>query len=456
MQPHQFTTYSLQNFPRGEDISRILAEAVASVDAGFVINRHLSIHGNRLVVGNSLYNLDDYERVVILGVGKACVPMAEGVIYQLRDWASSTFLITKDEHLSSTFSPDQKVRIIEAGHPIPDQRNLEAGKHLYSLVRTVTKDDLVIVLLSGGGSALLMNPPEGISLADIQAVTSLLLKCGADIQELNSVRKHLDLFKGGGLAKLLFPSTIITLILSDVLGDHLDAIASGPTTFDRSTFTDAWSVVNKYQLLDQLPHPVVTYLRDGLKGKVPETIKPGDPVLDHVYNVIVGNNQQAVQGAMEKARSMGFKVLEWHEPLRGEASMAGHSFVKKARGIINQRSSIAKPACMVAGGETTVTVSGDGIGGRNQEFALACVEELSGADQMVVVSLATDGTDGPTDAAGAVATNGSYTRGMEKGLIPRDYLTRNDSYQYFDQLRDLIKTGPTLTNVCDLAFFFAF
>jgi len=284
----------------------------------------------------------------------------------------------------------------------------------------------------------------------------MLLKSGADIRELNTIRKHLDVFKGGGLAKLLYPSTVITLILSDVLGDHLDAIASGPTTSDPSTFADAWSVVNKYQLLDQLPKHVITYLRDGLNGKVPETIKPGDPILDHAFNVIVGNNQQAVQGAKDKARSLGFNVLEWHEPLWGEASQAGQTFIKNARGMIKQSASITKPACLVAGGETTVTVSGNGTGGRNQEFALACVEELSGTDPLVVVSLATDGTDGLTDAAGAVATNGTFTRGMVKGLIPRDYLSRNDSYHYFEQLKDLIKTGPTLTNVCDLAFFFAF
>ncbi|MGE5123866.1 MAG: glycerate kinase type-2 family protein, partial [Acidobacteriaceae bacterium] len=298
--------------------------------------------------------------------------------------------------------------------------------------------------------------PDGISLKDIQSLTSILLKCGTSITEINTIRKHIDDFKGGGIARILAPARVITLILSDVLGDSIDMIASGPTAADPSTFRDAWEILQKYQISDQVPNHIRSHLINGVEGKIAETLKPGYSSLEHVTNIIVGNNRDAITAADETARRLGLTTRIMTTSMHGEAALVGQALAEEAIATLKGQKNIPCPACQIAGGETTVTVRGNGMGGRNQELALGAVKSLASANQIVFVSLATDGGDGITDAAGAVSTNETYTYGLSMGLEPLDYLQRNDSYHYFERIGDLIKTGPTMTNVNDLVLIFSF
>lgn len=296
----------------------------------------------------------------------------------------------------------------------------------------------------------------GVSLVDLQHLTSLLLAAGANIQEINTLRKHLDQIKGGGLAKAAAPAQTVTLILSDVIGDPLDVIASGPTVPDSSTFADAWRVLSNYALLDKVPCNIREHFERGLRGEAPDTPKQGNRIILNVTNCIVGNNQQAAEAALRAAEKLGFEAELLTTSLQGEACQAGRALGGLARQAkqARQNKTMGKSVCLVAGGETTVTISGGGKGGRNQELALGAVEELAGLDGVGLLTLATDGGDGPTDAAGAVVTGDSYARASTLGLEPQDYLRRNDSYRFFAALGDLIKTGPTQTNVNDLTFLF--
>jgi hydroxypyruvate reductase len=299
-----------------------------------------------------------------------------------------------------------------------------------------------------------MKPASGLSVKNIQDTTTILLRCGATINEINTIRKHLDELKGGGLAKFLFPATVISLLLSDVVGDHPDVIASGPTVADPTTYMDAWALLNKYQISDKIPPQVLSHFSDGMAGKIPETLIPGDLILDKVQNFLVGSNTQTALAAIQAAKAVGYTATLLSTKIEGEASQVGQTIAENAKSSLASPEYVDRPACLIAGGETTVTIKGNGKGGRNQELALGAVKSLSGIDRIILISLATDGGDGPTDAAGAVATNRTYILGLAKGLNPTDYLERNDSYHYFEPLGDLIKTGPTLTNVNDLVFIF--
>jgi hydroxypyruvate reductase len=326
-----------------------------------------------------------------------------------------------------------------------------------SLLHSAQAGDLVIVVISGGGSALLTAPAEGLALADLQALTNALLACGANIQEINTLRKHLDGIKGGGLARAAFPADVLTLILSDVIGDPLDVIASGPTVPDPTTFADALGVLERYRLVEQIPQTVLHHLRQGAGGLSPETPKPGEPLFDHVQNVIVGSNRQAALAAVAQARLEGMNSLLLTSYLQGEASQAGRFAAALARQIAGQGEPLSRPACLVLGGETTVTLSNStGLGGRNQELALGSVLDLAGLPGVVIVTLATDGGDGPTDAAGAVVTGETLGRALALGLAPHQFLAQHDAYHFFEPLGDLLRPGPTLTNVNDLVFVFAF
>ena len=455
IQPGQFATNSLRQSSRGDDICQILAAAINSADPGGAIRNHVSLDDHQLIIDSKIYNLELNKRVFVIGAGKAVVPMAAAVLNILGDRVTAGFVITKKGHLSGAdINQGVPVSIIEANHPIPDQLNLEASEKLLSLINHLNSDDLVLCLLSGGASALLMKPPAGISLHDLQVTTGLLLSCGADIGEINTIRKHLDEIKGGGLAKLVSPASLVSLILSDVVGDSLDSIASGPTVADPTTFQDAWKILIKYRLADQLPSSVVSHIQAGLVGKLPESLKLGNLILDHVQNIIVGNNTTALLAGQRTAISSGFTTKLLISSLQGEASQAGQSLSASAKSFFSSPIDIPRPACLIAGGETTVTIRGSGTGGRNQELALGAVNSLSGDQSLILISLATDGEDGPTDAAGAVATNQTYKAGLSLGHIPLEYLANNDSYHYFECLGDLIKTGPTLTNVNDLVFIF--
>ncbi|HMN60082.1 MAG TPA: DUF4147 domain-containing protein, partial [Anaerolinea sp.] len=311
-----------------------------------------------------------------------------------------------------------------------------------------------LCLISGGGSALLTCPAEGISLDDMRAVTGLLLGCGANINEMNAVRKHLDLVKGGGLARWAAPARTAALILSDVIGDPLDVIASGPCVPDSSSFASAWSILERYNLIDRLPEAVRARLQSGLRGQVAETPKPGDPLFERVQNEVIASNYQAAQAALEQARRDGWQTLLLTTYLQGEARQAGRMLAAVARQAAGSAEPLGRPACLVLGGETTVTLRGDGLGGRNQELALGAVAEMDGLADAFLVALATDGGDGPTDAAGAVVTGETLVRARAAGLDPADFLARNDAYHFFQPLADLLLPGPTQTNVNDLAFLF--
>lgn len=456
IQPQQFETYSLIHSIIGNEICKVLAAAINGADAGEAIFRTVSRENDRLIINKSIYQLAAFKRVFIIGVGKAVIPMAEAVCKILADKITKGFLITpeNDRH-RELYNLPSSVKVVQARHPIPAQQNIEAGLQLSSLVDEYTQDDLVLFLLSGGGSALLMKPMPGLSLDAIQVTTALLLKSGAPITEINTIRKHLDFYKGGGLAKILFPATLIALILSDVMGDALDVIASGPTVPDPSTYKDAWNIITKYQIVDFLPKQVIAHLSNGLLGKIPETSKQADTLFKNVSNIIVGNNGIAISSALKIAQELGFSINLLTTPLQGEASVTGKEIAEEAISLLHRSPKIKKPVCFITGGETTVTLHGCGIGGRNQELVLGAVPVIFSTQHLVFVSLATDGVDGPTDAAGAVATNETYSRGLNMDIFPRTFLRENNSYQYFLLLEDLIKTGPTLTNVNDLVMVFA-
>jgi hydroxypyruvate reductase len=347
------------------------------------------------------------------------------------------------------------IAIAEAGHPVPDAAGLAGAEQIARLLTGLAPRDLVLVLISGGGSALLPLPVEGITLADYQELTNLLLRSGADITEINVIRKHCSRLQGGQLARLAAPAQIATLILSDVVGTPLDAIASGPTVPDRSAFGDAWAVLERYGIVDRAPGSVREHLRRGAAGEVADTPKPGDSVFARVNNVVVGDNAIAGRAAVEAARTLGYNSALLSTFIQGEAREVGRAVAGLAQGIATGQSSYAPPACLVLGGETTVTIRGSGKGGRNQELALSAAVALSGyalpeGREVAVVSLGTDGTDGPTDAAGGIGTLSTVSRARAAGLDVRAGLANNDSYSLLGALGDLIITGPTQTNVNDL------
>jgi hydroxypyruvate reductase len=381
-----------------------------------------------------------------LGAGKAAAKMASAVEELLRDRISSGIVIVKYGHSL----PLSLVEIVEAGHPLPDEAGVAGTTRIINLLRRATEEDLVIFLLSGGGSALLPGPVDPITLDDEIRTTQTLLNCGATIHEVNAVRKHISKIKGGRLARLAYPATLVSLILSDVVGDSLDVIASGPTVPDTSSFADCLLVVERYELKEKIPPRVRTFLEAGARGEVEETPKAGEPIFQHVRNVIVGNNRMAVEAARVKAEGLGYNTLALSSFIEGEAKVVAAAHAAIAREIIATGNPIRRPACVLSGGETTVTVRGKGLGGRNQEFALAAAAAIAGAEGVVVLSGGTDGTDGPTDAAGGVVDGTTLQRGRDKGLDAADFLRRNDSHTFLSAVGDLLVTGPTFTNVMDL------
>ncbi|MHB8112437.1 MAG: glycerate kinase type-2 family protein [Bellilinea sp.] len=449
-------THTLQSLPRGDEVCRVLDTALQAADPAAAVLRFLSRNGDQLTAGGQTYNLADIRHVFLVGAGKAGAPMAQAATQILDDRLTGGAVIVKDGYGLDGVSFTASLQIIEAGHPLPDERGVVATREILSLLSQADQSDLVLCLLSGGASALLTAPAAGITLIDLQQTVSLLLRSGADIGEINAVRKHLDTVKGGGLARAAAPAQVISLVLSDVVGDPLDIIASGPTAPDPTTFDQALAVLHKYQLLGQLPQAIRQHLQRGAAGAAAETLKPGDPLLEGVQNLLVGSNSMAAQAAADAAAAGGFNTRVLTTTLQGEARLVGRLLAAAARDLAGGQSVLQRPACLIAGGETTVTVRGDGIGGRNQELALAAVEAMSGLPGTLLVTLATDGGDGPTDAAGAVVSGETLARARALGLSPAEHLTRNDAYRFFDGLGDLLKPGPTHTNVNDLALLFAF
>jgi hydroxypyruvate reductase len=452
MEPSRFRTETLSTCKHGDRVERILAAAVEAVEPGSAVRRYLQRDGSDLVVAGVRYPLGHFRRIRVVGAGKAGAPMAAATEDILGNDLTDGLVIVKEGYCEPGCS---RIQFAEAGHPIPDERGVQAAGDLGKLLQDGQADDLVICLISGGGSALLVSPVTGLGLGDLQAMTAALLASGAAIQEINALRKHLEYLKGGGLARRARPARIITLVLSDVVGDPLDVIASGATVADPTTYTQAWQILERYDLLAQMPPTVTRYLQLGLDGLVPETPKPGDPLFDRVQNVIIGSNRLAAEAAAAQASKEGFSTLLLTTFLQGEARQVGRFLASLGREMMESGQPLPPPACLVAGGETTVTLIGSGKGGRNQELALSAVRDLAGLEDIVLVSLATDGGDGPTDAAGAVVSGSTLSRATSLGLDPAVFLKNNDAYPFFQALGDLIITGPTMTNVNDLTMVFS-
>ena len=385
-------------------------------------------------------------RVLVVGAGKASGAMAAAVEEIWGDRIVDGLVAVKDGYLAAT----RRVRLVEAGHPVPDERGTEAAREILVLAEAAGTDDLMLVLVSGGGSALTPAPAPPITLADKQEVTRLLLAAGATINQLNAVRKHCSLLKGGQLARAAAPARVEALLLSDVIGDPLDVIASGPTTGDASTFAEVLAILEHFGLSKKMPRSVILRLEQGARGEIPETPKPGDPVFARVTNRVIGNNTLVVEAAAAKAKDLGFTPHVLTRALEGEAREAAKRFVAVARSIEAGKGPVAAPACVIAGGETTVTVRGRGKGGRCQEFALAAALELEGTKAAVILAAGTDGTDGASDAAGAIVDGESTARARAQGIDPAARLADNDSHAVLKASGDLVVTGPTNTNLLDL------
>jgi len=434
----------------------ILSAALEAVDPVKAIKRQVSLSGETLRIGQRAYDLGRYRHIYVIGGGKASGSMAQAIEDILGQRVTDGLVNVKYGYGAETAI----IRLNEAGHPIPDAAGMTGTKQMVDLARQATAEDLVLCLISGGGSALMTLPAEGITLADVKSLTNALLRCGATINEINAVRKHLSQTKGGNLARLACPAEIVTLILSDVVGSPLDVIASGPTVADTTTFADAYGVIEKYSLLEELPWPIVKRLRRGKEGIIPETPKEGDESFTRTHNLIIASNEVAAEAAIAKAEELGFHTLLLSTFVEGEAREVARVFAAVAKEILHSGRPLPRPACLVAGGETTVTVRGSGLGGRNQEMALSAALEIAGLEDVMIIPLASDGTDGPTDAAGAIADGSTLRRAslllQEAGLSATHYLADNDSYHFFQQLGDLLITGPTNTNVNDLTFTFVF
>ncbi len=424
-------------------LSAILGAALAAVEPGAAVRTALSRRGSSLVGGGRTFPVAG--RVSVLALGKAAVPMAQAAVEIVGDLARGGAVVTHAR--PAGLERVGPLPVCEAGHPLPDRRSAEAATTLVSLASSLGPDDLALVLLSGGGSALAALPMSGLTLDDLSAVTGALLAGGATIDELNAVRKHLSAISGGRLAHLLHPAPALVLALSDVPGDRLDVIASGPCAPDPTTFDDALAVLDRRCGRDQVSQRVRAHLEAGAQGRIPETPKPGDPLFDGVIHMLVGSGTLAAAAAAERAAALGCDAEVEGERLGGEARDAGRRLAAEARRLAPG----TRTVCRVHAGETTVTVTGTGKGGRNQELALAAALELDGLEGALVAAFGTDGRDGPTDAAGGVADAGTAGRIRDAGLDPEALLRDNDSHRALAAAGDLMVTGPTGTNVADLA-----
>ncbi len=430
-----------------EHAASIFQAGLEAVEPERCVRRFVRLEGKRLLVGDRAHDLARFDRVLAVGAGKASPRMGLALEDVLGDRLSDGAMNTKYGHSV----PLRRIELTECGHPVPDQAGVAGTDRILDLLRGAGERTLVLCLISGGGSALMPAPVDGITLRDKQETTDLLLACGANIVELNAVRKHLSRVKGGGLARAAFPATVVSLILSDVVGDPLDVIASGPTVPDASTFATCVEILGKYDLLHRVPAAVRSRFEAGVEGKIPDTAKPGDAVLGRCQNLLVGNNGLAVEAARKRAEDLGYHTLVLSTRVEGEAREVAHAYAAVAKEIATSPRPVSRPACVIAGGETTVTVRGAGKGGRNQELVLAGAMDISGWDGIVLFSGGTDGTDGPTDAAGAVADGETVARADAAGRPAAEYLENNDAYHFFEALGDLVITGPTGTNVADVA-----
>lgn len=412
--------------PHGQAVSKILAHAFNAVEPGLAVKRYL--HEKPLPRG---------KRIFAFGLGKASCAMMNALADEIP--LADSLVITK--HASPLIV--ETVTVIEGDHPVPGNGSLQAGNAAIKFLSQLTKDDLLVCLVSGGGSALMAAPR--VSIEDLQALTSALLACGARIDEFNTLRRHLDKLKGGGMVGMANGAQVISLLLSDVVGDPLEAIASGPTVPDPTTMLDSISIIEKYDLRNKIPFSIVPALS--------ETLKPNDQIFGKVQNTIIASNTIALQAARAQAELLGFQSRIIDSNLQGEANVLGKELTAQLKESLR---AAQRPFCLLAGGEATVTIKGNGKGGRNQQLALAAVDALAGLQNVLLVSIATDGEDGPTDAAGAFVTGETAQKTESLGMYAANYLLNNDAYSFFEKVDQLMKTGSSGTNVNDLVLCFAF
>lgn len=426
----------------------LLETAISAVDPMKLIQTQVHVKHNTLTIGPHSLNLAKYKDIFVLGGGKASGAMAEMIEAIFGDRITAG-LINIPEQSAHKYQVST-VQLNEAGHPIPNEVGQQGVEDIFQYLSAVTEETLILFLLSGGGSALLPLPQDGITLTEKKQITNLLLRSGATINEINVVRKHISKIKGGRLAVESHPATLLCLVLSDVLGDPLPSIASGPTVPDPSTYHDAIQILHRYAIWNDAPSSVQQFLLNGHAGKNPESPKAGDPRFDRVHNILLGNNTLALEAAEKQARTMELTPLILSSYIQGEARHIGTVLASIAREINLANKPIPKPGVVLAGGETTVTVTGTGRGGRNGEVALSASLALEDLEGVVIASIGTDGIDGLSDAAGAIADASTLKKARNQNLNPLQYLQNNDSHNFFKQLGDLVYTGPTGTNVNDV------
>lgn len=429
-----------------DDAICIYRAAVEAVKASESVSSFCRVKDGVLYAGNITYDLDRFKKIFIIGAGKATASMAQAAEKILASRITSGIISVKYGHSM----PLDYTSVIEAGHPVPDENSVTAANKILDTARKAGEDDLVICLLSGGGSSLLCLPAEGISLEDKQAAIRLLLSCGAKIEEINTIRKHLSGIKGGRLARAVWPARLLVLIVSDVIGDRLDVIASGPAVADPSTYSQALSIISRYGIYKKMPGSVIAHLEAGVRGVIEETPKPGDSCFETAAHFIVASNKTAIETAAMEAERRGYNALVLTTMLEGEARQAALFLTSVAKEIKKNKRPVPPRACIIAGGETTVTIRGKGKGGRNQEMALAGALAMEGEEDMVMLCCGSDGTDGPTDAAGAVSDPYTAQKARSAGIEPEIYLEKNDSYNFFKKIGGHVITGPTQTNVMDI------
>lgn len=428
-------------------IDELINAAVASVQPEHFIPQIVKVNGSAAVIGGKVCDFSSFDRVYTASVGKAAVGMTEVLNRLIGNFITEGIVLAK--HIPENVSLPPKYRVMSGGHPVPTEDSVRGANAVLDLVKRAGANDLVIFLISGGGSALMTSPINGIDLETYQQFSAQILSCGADIKEFNTLRKHLDAVKGGRLAQAAAPAQQITIILSDVVGSPVDVIASGPTVPDPGTFSDGARIIEKYSSGTEFPQEIVTAIRLGAEGKLPETLKAEDPAFARSEILLAAENRTAAYAAAQKGRELGLDSVVINTRITGEASEFGAllpSFLSEMK----------RPGLLVLGGETTVHIHGNGHGGRNLETALSAVRGMSEYKDCALVTLATDGEDGPTDAAGAVVTSETLANALSAGLVPEEYLRNNDSYHFFEKIGGLLKTGCTGTNVNDLTFLLAF
>ena len=429
-----------------EHAEAIFRAGIRAVRADQAVRRAVRPEGDQLVIGEKRYFLDAFRNILVVGAGKATAAMAGAVEELLGDRLAGGHISVKYGH----GAPLARVKVGEGGHPVPDQAGEENMREILKILGGAGEDDLVFCLLSGGGSALLPAPAAGLTLKDKQETTRRLLESGAPIGEMNAVRKHLSRIKGGNLVRETAPARLVSLVLSDVVGDDLGTIASGPTAPDPTTFSDCEEIIKRYSLSEVIPRNIRDRIAAGVAGKIPETPKPGDPIFTRVYNLVVGSNRLALEAARDAARELGYRPVIISSQVVGDIEDFSAVVERTVKEVESSGEPVSPPACLLWGGETTVKIRGSGTGGRNQELALRVALRIAGMRKASFLSGGTDGTDGPTEAAGAVVDGETVSRAKKMKVPLIEHLNNNDSFTFFHKVGGHLYTGPTGTNVMDL------